>query len=99
MAILDDILREELQRIERVRAAYLDELSSLPKGTLVRKKIAEGEYYYLQYREGSKVISKYIKARAQNEISAKIERRKTLQDALKRLNTDKAKLERILRDE
>ena len=99
MAVLEDILSEELQRIERIEAAYTEELYSLPKGVLVRKNIAGGEYYYLQYREGNKIISKYIKPENKNETSVSIERRKSLQVALKRINKDKVKIERMLKNE
>ena len=41
-------------------ARYQETLSELPKGTISEKLINGNTYYYLKYRDGKKVISKYV---------------------------------------
>ncbi len=53
------VLREELENSERMKVRYEEELAALPKGSLVKRIIRGNEYYYLVYREGGKVHSKY----------------------------------------
>ena len=57
--ILSTILQEK-ERIDRMLAKYQEELEMLPKGTISEKKVKQSTYFYLKYREGKKVISRYI---------------------------------------
>lgn len=57
-----------------------DTINNLPKGA-IRKRIIEGkEYYYLQYRDGKHVRSKYIKAADLENIQVDINSRKKLEN-------------------
>lgn len=60
MLLLEKIVIEERLRIERMIRSYEHELSILPKGSLVRKRIQNRDYAYLQYRDGKRMVSKYI---------------------------------------
>lgn len=53
------ILREELENSLKMKADYERELSKLPLGSLVRRRIKGNYYYYLVYREQGKVKSVY----------------------------------------
>ena len=53
------VLREELDNSVRMQERYEQELSKLPKGSLVKRRIRGHEYYYLVYREDGKVRSVY----------------------------------------
>jgi hypothetical protein len=53
------VLREELENSLRMQARYEQELSKLPKGSLVKRLIKGRDYYYLVYREDGKVCSVY----------------------------------------
>jgi hypothetical protein len=53
------VLREELDNSARMQARYEQELSKLPKGSLVKRRIRGHDYYYLVYREDGKVRSVY----------------------------------------
>ena len=57
--ILSTILQEK-ERIDRMLAKYQEELGTLPRGTISEKKVKQSTYFYLKYREGKKVISRYI---------------------------------------
>jgi len=56
---IKSVLKEELENSMRMRDRYEEELSKLPKGSLVKRNIKGNEYYYLVYRENGKVQSKY----------------------------------------
>ena len=60
MLLLEEIVLQEKCRIEKMISMYETELISLPHGTLVKKSINGKEYFYVQYREGKRVLSKYI---------------------------------------
>lgn len=51
---------QEKNRIENMLSRYRAELEDLPRGTLSEKRVGNNVYYYLKYREGKKVVSKYI---------------------------------------
>lgn len=68
--ILRTILQEK-ERIDRMLAKYQEELGTLPKGTISEKKVKQSTYYYLKYREGKKVISRYIPKRMWRQFESK----------------------------
>jgi effector-binding domain-containing protein len=49
------VLREELQNSLQMKKRYEEELAKLPKGSLIKKKIKGHDYYYVVFREKSKV--------------------------------------------
>ena len=53
------VLREELANSLRMQERYEQELSKLPKGSLVKRRIRSHDYHYLVYREDGKVRSDY----------------------------------------
>lgn len=53
------VLREELDNSLRMQELYEQELTRLPRGSLVKRRIRGHEYYYLIYREDGKVHSVY----------------------------------------
>ena len=58
---LKGILEEELDNAVRLKKRYQKELSALPKGSLIRKKIKGHDYFYLVYRdEQNKVCFDYL---------------------------------------
>ena len=61
MSVLDEVLKEEYERLLRMRSAMSIEYDALPKGSISRKNIRGCDCYYLQYRERDKIVSKYIK--------------------------------------
>ncbi len=63
------VLREELDNSLRMQERYEQELSKLPKGSLVKRRIRDHEYYYLVYREDGKVRSVYRGKPDANEIA------------------------------
>ncbi len=58
-------------------------LRSLPKGYISEKTIKGKIRHYLQYRDGSKVVSKYVKDNELESLMSLLEERKTIERKLK----------------
>lgn len=93
--ILTTVLQEK-RRIEYMLAKYLEEYENLPKGTISEKTAGGKSYYYLKYRDGKKVVSKYI---AKSEIEAlreQIDKRKHIEAMIKSLQEELKLANKIL---
>lgn len=100
MKILQGILKEELERLQKLHKHYIKEIAKLPKGCLIRKKIGHNIYFYLNYRNGQKSIFKYIGKLNKNEfreLSEKIEKRRKLRKLNIAVKKDISKLKKIIR--
>ena len=60
MSIIKDILKDEKERLILLKNQIEEQISSLPKGSLSKKRRSNRFFYYLAYREGRKVIFKYV---------------------------------------
>ncbi len=60
MKVIKGVLEEELESSLRQEAAYRKALDKMLPGSLVKKKIGSGEYYYLVFRENGKVRFSYL---------------------------------------
>ena len=65
--VLKDNLREELERSNLQERMALEVLEKSPKGYLIKKKINNKTYYYIQWRENNKIKSKYVKKDQEQE--------------------------------
>lgn len=96
MSILIEVLQEELDRLDRQQAAYESHLRELPRGYISKKNIRGKESYYLQYREGAKIVSKWIPAANLKEVEKQVNQRKMLEASLRRVKEDQKKLRKVL---
>lgn len=96
MSILMEVFKEELDRLVRQQAVYSADLQELPKGYISKKNIRGKESYYLQYRDGDKIVSKYISANDLPDVKEQIRRRKQLEASLRRVKEDQKKLRKVL---
>lgn len=97
--LLKSVFQDELERTNRLILRYEAELDGLPKGSLFRRKIGKQEYFYLNYREGCKVISKFlgnVENFSSDEFEKKLQRRKEVSALLKKMYSDKKALEKEL---
>lgn len=69
------------------------ELFSLPIGYISKKNIKGNVQYYLQRREGARIVGAYIRNDEVEEVTAKIERRKSIIEELALINERLAQLE------
>jgi hypothetical protein len=83
MKVIKGVLREELTNSLQMQKSYERELSKLPRGSLVKKKIKGRHYYYLVLREGPKVKFIYKGKLAEPEIQ-KYKKAKELSSELKK---------------
>ncbi len=97
MSILDDVMREEHERMNRLIPNIEAEIKELPKGYISAKKIKSGTYYYLQHRENKKMKSVYLKQEDVEPYRILITRRKELEQKLKELRQEQNKLQKILK--
>ena len=99
MSVIKGVLREEKERNLMMQNQYLQEISSLPKGSIVKKSKKSGDYYYLAYRSGSKVISDYLGKDADKvyKIQQAIDRRKHLEGLVKNLKSELKLIAKVVR--
>jgi len=98
--IVYGMLQEEKQRNLETQETYRHEIMSLPKGSVVVKKISGNDYYYLKYRQDNKIKTDYL-GRDKKKVECvkrKIEKRKHLQDVLKRLRMEYKQICKIVKD-
>ena len=97
MSVLDEVLIEEKNRLLRMRSRMQTEFDELPKGCLSKKIIHGTCCYYLQHREDRKVISKYVNAADVEDLSKKIDRRRSLKKSLCDIDVQLKKIQKVVR--
>ncbi len=98
--VIHGVLTEELERNDRMRSRYIEEIESLPKGSIVIRKIGKQEYYYLTYRENRKVVSKYLGKKEEvdiEQLKKDISKRKHFQEVIKDLKQEEKEIKKALR--
>lgn len=64
---------------------YQDAIAELPKGTISEKQIIGKIYYYLKYRDGKKIVSKYIGKENIDLLQQQIDKRRYIEIMIKSL--------------
>ena len=92
MSTLNEIVKQHKKQLLKMKRKYREQIAVLPKGSLTVKKMSSGEYWYLKYREGKKVITKYIGKLSNSvmEIEKQIEQRKILEKTLRDIEKELA---------
>ena len=85
--ILTSVLQEK-RRIEYMLKKYREEYESLPKGTISEKAVGDKTYYYLKYRDGKKVVSKYVSKAEIDTLREQVEKRKHIEVMIKSLTEE-----------
>lgn len=99
MDILNSVLEEELKRLRKLEKMYKNKISDYSRGSLIRKKIGNGIYYYLNYRENGKGVFKYIgklNEKKLQELKNEISERRKFEKLLRNVMKDIRKLEKIV---
>ncbi len=60
MQVLKGILRDSLVYYERLERELKRRIQALPKGSVKRRSIRGHTYYYLQFRQGRRVVHRYL---------------------------------------
>jgi hypothetical protein len=80
---LKQTLEENAQYYRIQEQEILAALAGLVRGSIKTKKVKKGTYYYLQYRQGGKVVQRYLGRRHPEEIANQIAQRKQLKKQLR----------------
>ncbi len=97
MSVLQNVLLEEIQRLEKNIKAYETMLSQLPRGTIFIKPIGNSSFVYRKRKEGKKVISEYLGNIRSNKVDKEIEASKEYKRIKNNLSIAKRELEKIRR--
>lgn len=87
MSMIIDTIKKEKSRIEYMLERYYRMMEELPKGSLSETNKNGQKYYYLKYREGNKVKTKYLGKNAEN-MAKLIEKRKHTEAMIKLLKNE-----------
>ena len=60
MSILQGVLLEEIERLEKNISSYQNMLLSLPRGTIFVRKMGNSSYVYRKKKESGIVVSEYL---------------------------------------
>ena len=93
---MNAISREEM-RNEKMLNEYSKELESLPKGKITPKIVNGNKYYYLYYRNGKKVISKYVgkDETSVNLVREQLIRRTQIEEIIKKLKEERKQIKKL----
>jgi hypothetical protein len=100
MSVLKSVLKEEEKRLQSLSKMYRKKIDSLPKGSISLKKIRNGQYAYLAYREGKKVCFTYLGNASSDEalkMKAKIQERKKIESLMKQTIVNLHEVQGMLR--
>lgn len=77
-------------------AKYQEMLAELPKGTISEKQVKGNTYYYLKYRDGKKIVSKYVGKQEVEAIKEQIDKRHHIEAMIKSLLEEQKLAEKVL---
>ena len=97
MSMLMTVIYREEARNEKMIIEYTKELETLPRGKITPKTVNGKTYYYLYYRDGKKVISKYIGKDNDSltSIRERLTRRSQIEEIMKKLKEEKVKIKKL----
>lgn len=96
MNLIINTMLQEKQRIDYMLEKYQALLAGLPKGTISEKTVNRNIYYYLKYRDGKKVVSKYISKKDIEALRQQIEKRRHVEAMIKSLQEEQRLAARVL---
>jgi len=98
--VIRGILEEEKERLVRLVKRYSTDLEDLPKGSLRIRELKGHKYAYLVYREGQKVVNKYLGNASRKdvqELQERVEKAKTIRQLKKDAMASIKEIEGMLR--
>ena len=97
MSMLMTVISREEIRNDNMLTEYKKELEALPKGKITPKTVNGKTYYYLYYRDGEKVVSKYIGKDEECLLAVReqLARRSQIEEIIKKLKEEKAQIKKL----
>ncbi len=96
LSILEQQLLDEYFRCLRNKDVQMAAVEDLPKGYISQKKRGGKTYSYLQWRDGDRIRSHYIKPEDLASVENQIESRKNWSDSIKQLEKNIRQIEKVL---
>jgi len=93
--IINTVLLEK-KRIDYMLAKYQEAFAELPKGTISEKQVNGNTYYYLKYRDGKKIVSKYVGKQEAEALKQQIDKRRHIEVMIKSLLKEQKLAEKVL---
>jgi len=97
MAILKGILKESRDYYLGLDRRLRARLKRLPRGSVLKRRIGSKDYYYLIYRSGLRVVSRYLGKDEPVMIEKAIKERRQLKRQLKEVEENLRMLESLER--
>ena len=91
------VISREETRNENMMIEYTKELEKLPRGKMIPKSVNGRTYYYLYYRDGKRVVSKYI-GRDEEKLLAvrdQLARRSQIEEIIKKLKEERSQIKKM----
>lgn len=101
MSPIKSILKEELQRLERLCQKYREEINKLPRGSISEKERKGNSYAYLAFREDGKVRFEYIgniQSDKVKELRRLVEERRRYERLMKQAQKNLKELKKLLHE-
>ena len=97
MSLVSSLLNKESVRNQNMITEYEKELTILPKGSIKMKVIGRNSYYYLNYRDGKRVVSKYIgkDEESVNLVREQLAKRHHIELMLKQLKQEQQQIKKL----
>ena len=97
MSIVASLINKESIRNQKMIEEYEKQLVYLPKGTIKSKTIGKNVYFYLYYREGKKIVSKYLGKDEEsiNAVKELLTKRNHIELMLKQLKLEQQEIKRM----
>jgi len=100
--VISGMLHDELKRCREMFDNLEKAVSGLPRGSInerkKRYKEKEYSYHYLKYRDGEKIVSKYIPIKDLQDILKRLELRKKYEKEIQSYQKKIAYLNKILKE-
>jgi hypothetical protein len=95
MAILKGILKDSLDYYLDMARRLRARLKELPRGSVLKRRIGRKDYYYLIYRNGHRVISRYLGKEKPARIEKEIKERRLVKQQIKEVQENLRLLRRL----
>ncbi|HXT01332.1 MAG TPA: hypothetical protein VN915_11700 [Elusimicrobiota bacterium] len=95
MAILKGILKDGLDYYRELDQRYRARLKELPIGSVLKRRIGRKDYYYLIYRSGGRVISRYLGKEEPIQMEKDIKERRLIKKQMKEVRENLLLLRRL----
>lgn len=99
MSVVNDVIREEFDRLNCLAKLYDDKISEYPKGSISEKKRNGLPYCYLAFREKGKVRFVYLGKKDSeevNKVAAQISQRHSYEEKKKQVNANLKEIRKLL---